>query len=53
MLFYEILASTIHEKAQKYKSNAFKISAPAWNGKFELSDGSYSLSDISSKNMEQ
>ena len=24
----------------------FKISAPTWNGKFDLPDGSYSISDI-------
>ena len=29
-----------------YKNNKFKISAPTWNDKFELSDGSYSVSDI-------
>ena len=29
-----------------YNSNNFKISAPAWNDKFELPDGSYSVSDI-------
>ena len=28
------------------KNNKFKISAPAWNEKFELPDGSYSVSDI-------
>ena len=28
------------------KNNKFKISAPTWNDKFELSDGSYSVSDI-------
>ena len=27
-------------------SNKFKISAPTWSEKFELPDGSYSLSDI-------
>ena len=27
-------------------NNKFKISAPTWNGKFELPDGSYSVSDI-------
>ena len=27
-------------------NNKFKISAPAWNDKFELPDGSYFLSDI-------
>ena len=29
-----------------YKSNKFKISAPAWNEEFELPDGSYSVSYI-------
>ena len=29
-----------------YKNNKFKISAPTWSDKFELPDGSYSLSDI-------
>ena len=29
-----------------YNNNKFKISAPTWNGKFELLDGSYSASDI-------
>ena len=29
-----------------YNSNKFKISAPTWNDKFELPDGSYSISDI-------
>ena len=29
-----------------YNNNKFKISAPTWNGKFELHDGSYSVSDI-------
>ena len=27
-------------------NNKFKISAPTWNGKFQLPDGSYSVSDI-------
>ena len=26
--------------------NKFKISGPSWNDKFELPDGSYSISDI-------
>ena len=30
----------------KYKNNKFKISAPTWNDKFDLLDGSYSVSDI-------
>ena len=29
-----------------YNNNKFKISAPTWNGKFELPDGSYSVSEI-------
>ena len=29
-----------------YHNNKFKISAPTWNEEFELSDGSYSVSDI-------
>ena len=28
-----------------YNNNKFKISAPKWNDKFELPDGSYSVSD--------
>ena len=29
-----------------YNNNKFKISAPAWNDKFESPSGSYSVSDI-------
>ena len=29
-----------------YNNNKFKISAPTWNDKFDLPDGSYSISDI-------
>ena len=29
-----------------YHNNKFKISAATWNDKFELPDGSYSISDI-------
>ena len=29
-----------------YNNNKFKISAPTWNDKFELPDGSYYVSDI-------
>ena len=29
-----------------YNNNRFKISAPTWNDKFGLPDGSYSVSDI-------
>ena len=34
------------EKHQKVKNNKFKISAATWNERFELPDGSYSVSDI-------
>ena len=30
---------------KSYKNNIFKISAPKWNDKFELPEGSYSVSD--------
>ena len=30
----------------EYNNNKFKISAPTWNDKCDLSDGSYSASDI-------
>ena len=29
-----------------YNNNKFKISAPTWSKEFELTDGSYSISDI-------
>ena len=29
-----------------YKNSKFKTPAPTWNGKFELPDASYSISDI-------
>ena len=31
---------------QQYENNKLKIIAPTWNYEFELSDGSYSMSDI-------
>ena len=31
---------------KSYKNNKFEILAPTWNEKFELPDGSYSVSDI-------
>ena len=31
---------------KSYKNNKFKISAPTWNEKLELLDGSYSTSDV-------
>ena len=44
---YQILAYTTHGKLKiSYKTNKFKISAPTWNEKFELTDESYSASDI-------
>ena len=48
MLLYQILACTMHGKIFKksFKNNKFKISAPTWNDKFDLPDGSYSVSDI-------
>ena len=33
-------------KFEYYNNNKFKISAPTWNDKFNLPDGSYSVSDI-------
>ena len=47
-LLYQILASTIQGKISKksYRKDKFKISAPTWNDKFELLDGSYSVLDI-------
>ena len=29
-----------------YNNKKFRISAPTWNDKFELADGSYSISDM-------
>ena len=31
---------------RSYNNNKFKISAPTWNDKFEVLDGSYSISNI-------
>ena len=33
-------------KKKSYESNNIKILAPKWNGKTELSNGPYSVSDI-------
>ena len=33
-------------QGETYNNNKFNISAPTWNDKFELQDGSYSVSDI-------
>ena len=37
---------TCKNMKNSYKSNKLKISAPTWNNKFELPDGSYSVSHI-------
>ena len=45
---------TWKNKRSEYNNNKLKISAPTWNDTFDLSDGSYSISDIqelSQKNM--
>ena len=36
----------MEKRESSYNNNKFKISAPTWNDKFELTDGSYSVSDI-------
>ena len=37
----------IYKKIQSaYSNNKFKISSPTWNDKFDLPDGSHSISDI-------
>ena len=47
MLPYQSLASTTHEKIKKaYKTNKFKISAPAQNDKCKLPDRLRSVCDI-------
>ena len=47
LLSYQIFAFITREKHKSlYNSNKFKISAPTWNDKFELPDGSYSVSNI-------
>ena len=44
---YQILVFFTHGKTKSsYNNNKFKVSAPTWNDKFELPDGSYSVSDI-------
>ena len=37
---------TQKNRKESYRNNKFKISAPTQNDKIELSDGSYSVSDI-------
>ena len=49
MLLYEILISIYYTRntvKKLFKNDKFKISAPTWNDKFYLPDGSYSVSDI-------
>ena len=48
MLLHEILTCTTHGKNIKKscKNNKFKISTLTLNKKFDLPDGSYSVSDI-------
>ena len=36
----------IWKNIKKPYKNKFKMSTPTWNDKFELPDGSYSVSDI-------
>ena len=45
LLSYQTLVFIAHGETWKssYNNNKFKISAPTWNHKFELPDGSYSL----------
>ena len=38
--------STWKNIKSSYNNNKFKTSAPTWSDKFELPDGSYSVSDI-------
>ena len=46
MLLYQIVECTIHRKIFKnsYRNNKFEIFT--WNEKFELPDGSHSISDV-------
>ena len=47
VLPYQILVfTTLGKTKSSYNNNKFKISAPTWNDKFELPDGSYSIQDI-------
>ena len=42
----QIIYYTQKNRRRSYNSNKFKTSAPTWNDKFELPDGSYSVSDM-------
>ena len=49
VLILKLTDNWLHMKKHKNlinNNNKFKISATTWNDKFELPDGSYSLSDI-------
>ena len=47
VLFYEsFIYYTWQNIKISYNNSKFKISDPAWHDKFELPDGSYSISDI-------
>ena len=46
VLPYQTLVFLRHGKTKNSLNNKFKISAPTWNDKFELPDGSYPVSDI-------
>ena len=46
-MHYQILALiTWNNIKSSYNNNEFKTSAPTWNDKFTLPDGSFSISDI-------
>ena len=46
LLHHQILAFITHGITKSSYNNKFKISAPTWNDKVELPDGSNSVSDI-------
>ena len=48
VLLYQVLLYTIPGNTLNYHTikSKFKISAPTWNDKFELPNGSYSIPDI-------
>ena len=41
-----IMYHTCKNIKKSYKRNRLEISSPTWNGKFQLPDGSYFVSDI-------
>ena len=46
MLLFKSFYYTRKNKRKQQKNNKLKIVTPTWNNKFELPDGSYSVSDI-------